>query len=137
VANDFVRYLTDEALADRLRKVADNARTWSKAERDAFMLEAARRLDRTQLVTKSGKVLTDADIEALADEAERGYDVSHLVGKPDRRKVWVVELPDGLDTVPAGGQVMIEQFGNAPPSIAIRRDRWAVWGPPKRSEVAP
>jgi hypothetical protein len=25
--------------------------------------------------TKTGKVLTDADIEALADEAERGYDV--------------------------------------------------------------
>jgi hypothetical protein len=27
------------------------------------------------LVTKAGKVLADADIEALADEAERGYDV--------------------------------------------------------------
>lgn len=30
------------------------------------------------LVTKTGKVLTDADIQALADEAEAGYDVSHL-----------------------------------------------------------
>jgi hypothetical protein len=28
--------------------------------------------------TKSGKVLTDADIEAMADEAERGYDVDAL-----------------------------------------------------------
>jgi hypothetical protein len=28
--------------------------------------------------TKSGKVLTDADIEALAEEAERGYDVETL-----------------------------------------------------------
>jgi hypothetical protein len=28
--------------------------------------------------TKSGKVLTDADIEALADEAERGYDIEML-----------------------------------------------------------
>lgn len=28
--------------------------------------------------TKIGKVLTDADIEALADEAERGYDVDAL-----------------------------------------------------------
>ena len=26
-------------------------------------------------VTKTGKVLSDSDIEALADEAERGYDV--------------------------------------------------------------
>ncbi len=36
-------------------------------------------------VTKTGKVLTTEDIEALADEAERGYDVSHLKGKPNRR----------------------------------------------------
>ena len=28
--------------------------------------------------TKSGRVLTDADIEHLADEAERGYDVEEL-----------------------------------------------------------
>src|SRR5215470_11620816 len=28
--------------------------------------------------TKTGRVLTDADIQALADEAERGYDVEHL-----------------------------------------------------------
>ena len=28
--------------------------------------------------TKTGKVLSDADIEALADEAERGYDVEAL-----------------------------------------------------------
>jgi hypothetical protein len=37
-------------------------------------------------VTKSGKVLTDEDIQALADEAEQGYDVSHLKDKPDRRR---------------------------------------------------
>jgi hypothetical protein len=30
------------------------------------------------IVTKSGRVLTDTDIEALAAEAEQGYDVSHL-----------------------------------------------------------
>jgi hypothetical protein len=35
--------------------------------------------------TKTGKVLTDEDIQALADEAERGYDVSHLKDKRDRR----------------------------------------------------
>lgn len=34
------------------------------------------------LRTKTGKILTDADIEALADEAERGYDVSHLKPRP-------------------------------------------------------
>ena len=28
--------------------------------------------------TKTGKVLTDADIEQMADEAERGYDVEEL-----------------------------------------------------------
>lgn len=37
------------------------------------------------LVTKSGRVLTDADIEALADEAEAGYDVSLLKEREPRR----------------------------------------------------
>ena len=31
--------------------------------------------------TKTGKILTDDDIQALADEAEAGYDVSHLMGE--------------------------------------------------------
>lgn len=30
------------------------------------------------IITKTGKVLNDTDIQALADEAEAGYDVSHL-----------------------------------------------------------
>ena len=29
-------------------------------------------------ITKTGKLLTEAEIEALADEAERGYDVSQM-----------------------------------------------------------
>ena len=33
--------------------------------------------------TKSGKVLADTDIEAMADEAERGYDIEQLA--PRRR----------------------------------------------------
>lgn len=33
------------------------------------------------LRTKSGRVLTDADIEALADEAERGYDPATLTAR--------------------------------------------------------
>lgn len=48
------------------------------------------------IVTKSGKVLTDADILALADEAEAGYDVSHLVARlPD-----LSSLPDRLAARP-------------------------------------
>ncbi|MDO8392543.1 MAG: ribbon-helix-helix domain-containing protein [Actinomycetota bacterium] len=34
--------------------------------------------DPTTHRTASGRVLTDADIEALADEAERGYDLNAL-----------------------------------------------------------
>lgn len=30
------------------------------------------------LITRTGKVLSDADVQALADEAERGYDVSQI-----------------------------------------------------------
>lgn len=31
--------------------------------------------------TESGRVLTDADIEAMADEAEQGYDVEALIAR--------------------------------------------------------
>jgi len=40
----------------------------------------------TKFTTASGEVLTDEDIEALADEAERGYDLDEAtrvtVGRP-------------------------------------------------------
>ncbi len=40
----------------------------------------------TKFTTASGEVLTDEDIEALADEAERGYDLSKatkvMIGRP-------------------------------------------------------
>ena len=48
--------------------------------------ERLRAGDQTTYRTKTGKILTDADIEALADEAEAGYDVEHLKGKPLRRE---------------------------------------------------
>ena len=34
-----------------------------------------------EYITKSGKVLTDTDIQALADEAEQGYDISQLASR--------------------------------------------------------
>lgn len=37
--------------------------------------------------TRTGRVLTDRDIEALADEAERGYDVELLGAKPGRPRM--------------------------------------------------
>lgn len=40
---------------------------------------------RTYGHTKSGKPITDADIEALADEAEAGYDVDALIARRGKR----------------------------------------------------
>ncbi len=37
--------------------------------------------------TKSGRVLTDADVQVLADEAERGYDVEELARRPGRPRL--------------------------------------------------
>jgi hypothetical protein len=51
----------------------------------------------------------------------------------DDRKVWVVVMPEGV-VVDPGAEVMIEQFGDQPPSIAFRDDRRAVWGRPFPSE---
>jgi len=37
--------------------------------------------------TKTGRVLTDADIEAFADEAERGYEVKDVARRPGRPRI--------------------------------------------------
>jgi hypothetical protein len=51
--------------------------------------------------TKTGKVLTDADIEAMADEAERGYDVEQLKarrhGRPKFGPAPADVVPNRLD----------------------------------------
>lgn len=41
--------------------------------------------ERTYGRTKSGKVITDADIERYADEAEAGYDVDQLIARRGKR----------------------------------------------------
>ena len=40
---------------------------------------------RTRGHTKSGRPITDADIEAMADEAEAGYDVDELIARRGKR----------------------------------------------------
>jgi pyridoxal biosynthesis lyase PdxS len=40
----------------------------------------------TKYVTKSGRVLTDEDIQKLADEAEQGYDVEQLKDLDEARR---------------------------------------------------
>jgi hypothetical protein len=44
--------------------------------------EIERNVNARHYHTATGKVLTDESIQALADEAERGYDVSHLKDRP-------------------------------------------------------
>lgn len=53
---------------------------WNEEERDWNDPEAGKPRYRT----KTGRVLTDADLETLADEAEQGYDVSHLIKREAR-----------------------------------------------------
>jgi len=53
------------------------------------------------------------------------------------RKVWVVDLPSSYEYQDDIGQVMIEQFDDAPPTIAFRSDPHKVWGAPHRSIEAP
>lgn len=47
----------------------------------------------TEFTTASGEVLADEDIEALADEAERGYDLDRATkvtaGRPSLGTTWV------------------------------------------------
>ena len=71
------------ALRAHTEENADHAAlygTWT--EREDELVAAIQQLDVSPAmgrhVTATGEVLTDADIQALADEAEQGYDVSHL-----------------------------------------------------------
>jgi hypothetical protein len=40
----------------------------------------------TEYRTKTGRVLTDADIERLAEEAEQGYDVKQEIERLERER---------------------------------------------------
>jgi hypothetical protein len=42
--------------------------------------------------TKTGRILTEEELEELAAEAERGYDVEELAKQPHRRRFGPVKL---------------------------------------------
>lgn len=74
---------SDAVAVDRLRlalaAVDTPPRATGPADAEAAVAEEVLR-------TRTGKVLTDADLEDLADEAEAGYDVSQLRDRPDRSR---------------------------------------------------
>jgi hypothetical protein len=51
---------------------------------------------------------------------------------PEIRKVWVATIPEGDEYGVGPCEVLIEQFGDRPPTVAFRRqtDRHTVWGRP-------
>lgn len=51
------------------------------------------------------------------------------------RKVWVAQVPDGDEYGIGPAEVMIEQFGDNPPTVAFRRNSWDVWSRPFTGEV--
>jgi hypothetical protein len=53
------------------------------------------------------------------------------------RKVWVATVPAKPELAEAGFQVLIEQFGESPPTVAFRPTPQHVWGRPHQSEEAP
>jgi hypothetical protein len=53
------------------------------------------------------------------------------------RKVWIVYVNSGDEYDVGPVQVMIEQFGDGPPSIAFRRQTRDTWSRPYKGEVAP
>jgi hypothetical protein len=46
------------------------------------------------------------------------------------RKVWVAEVPPDNEYGITSCQVMIEQFGDSPPTIALRRETRDTWSRP-------
>ena len=74
------------------------------------------------IVTKTGKVLTDADIEALADEAEMGYEwhddgtvdsVGKILLATTDAAVWAHHFKDQFGDVAPDEYTMLTWFANA------------------------
>jgi hypothetical protein len=42
--------------------------------------------------TRTGRILTEEELDELVAEAERGYDVEELASRPDRRRFGPVKL---------------------------------------------
>lgn len=72
--------LCDDCYSIGAHNAVKEAREMSDKIKEAFALREARARmsDEGGYRTKTGHVLTDAEIEALADEAEQGYDIEHL-----------------------------------------------------------
>lgn len=99
--------------------------------------------DRDEVLrTRSGRVLTEADIDALADEAERGYDPATFrprVRMP-RDAAGAIAIPSGPhyeENMLAITEAMAEGFRarrRAPISLALRRLWFFLlgWGTPPR-----
>lgn len=59
-------------------------------------------------VTKTGKVLTEEDIEKLSEEAEAGYDVSQLKEHRRLRKERMDDIAEGL--IPLGAEEAMLEY---------------------------
>lgn len=62
----------DNALCSLLGRVTER-RSGLAEVTDEYLLKMLKLVATGPFITKSGRVLTDADFEQLADEAERGY----------------------------------------------------------------
>ena len=61
-------------------------------------------------------------------------EVASRLVKP--RRVWVAHVPAGDEYDVGPVDVMIEQFGDDPPTVAFRRNGGStVWGRPHKTEV--
>jgi predicted HicB family RNase H-like nuclease len=89
-----VRLHADLHAAVRAQAAAENT-SLSELVRDALRAYLAGEIPTVgDLRTASGRVLTDAEIEALATEAEAGYDISALRGRPSHRgRPWAEVVP--------------------------------------------
>lgn len=83
-----------ELLAAVKARAAAESTSLSELVRDALRAYLASEPPPVEdLRTASGRVLSDAEIDGLAAEAEAGYDVSALRGRPSRGRPWAEVVP--------------------------------------------
>lgn len=82
-----------------------------------------------EVVTASGRVLSDADIQALADEAEAGYDVDQMIASGR----WVIDHAKVPDLATLANEVELEaatdgaRFRARPATVAAIQWRGTNW----------
>ena len=72
--------------------------------------------------TKSGRLLTEAELERLTTEAERGYDIGTVSEPVGTDLIWLPLTPENMTTLAAGDVVRIDVKPGVVVMVRVNRE---------------